>query len=133
QRLVQVFANLLTNAAKYTDPGGEIALTLSPRGMRQVAVSIKDNGIGLPPGTIAQLFEPFVQAPGASSNAEGGLGLGLAIVRKIVLDHGGEVAAESQGLGMGSQFTVVLPLAPMGIQQPATPASAMEPAGQPDA
>jgi len=133
QRLVQVFANLLTNAAKYTDPGGEIALTLAPRGRRQVEVSIRDNGVGLPAGAVAELFEPFVQAPGAASNAEGGLGLGLAIVRKIVLDHGGDVAAESQGLGMGSQFTVVLPLAPLGIPQPSTPAAATAPTRQPNA
>lgn len=111
QRLVQVFANLLTNAAKYTDPGGVIALKVQPHGAGQVAVSIVDNGIGLPPGSEAELFEPFVQAPGAASNAEGGLGLGLAIVRKIVLVHGGEVTAESPGLGLGSCFKVILPLA----------------------
>jgi len=111
QRLVQVFANLLTNAAKYTDPGGTIALTVEPRGASQVAVSIQDNGVGLPPGSVGELFEPFVQAPGAASNAEGGLGLGLAIVRKIVQAHGGEVTAESPGLGLGSRFTVSLPLA----------------------
>ena len=111
QRLVQVFANLLTNAAKYTDPGGEIALGLQPKSAREVAVTIADNGVGLPPGLVADLFEPFVQAPGAASNAEGGLGLGLAIVRKIVTAHGGEVTADSAGLGQGSRFTVVLPLA----------------------
>lgn len=111
QRLVQVFANLLTNAAKYTDPGGEIVLTLQPHGARQAWVTIQDNGVGLPTGSIAELFEPFVQAPGAASNAEGGLGLGLAIVRKIVTAHGGEVTAESAGLGQGSRFRVVLPLA----------------------
>lgn len=133
QRLVQVFANLLTNAAKYTDPGGEIALTVAPRGTRQVAVAIRDNGIGLPPGAIAELFEPFVQAPGSASNAEGGLGLGLAIVRKIVMDHGGDVAAESQGLGMGSEFTVVLPLAPNKVQQPPTASVAMPLVGHSDA
>lgn len=110
QRLVQVFANLLTNAAKYTDPGGQVSLRVAPRGPRQVAVTVQDNGVGLAPGTVADLFEPFVQAPGAASNAEGGLGLGLAIVRKIVSAHGGEVTAESAGLGLGSRFTVVLPL-----------------------
>lgn len=112
QRLVQVFANLLTNAAKYTDPGGEITLHAHPHGAGQVAVEIRDNGVGLPPGSVDELFEPFVQAPGAASNAEGGLGLGLAIVRKIVLAHGGEVTAQSAGLGLGSRFTVILPLAP---------------------
>lgn len=111
QRLVQVFANLLNNAAKYTDPGGQISLHTELRDTHQVAVSIRDDGVGIPPGTIAHLFEPFVQAPGAASNAEGGLGLGLAIVRQIVLAHGGEVTAESPGQGLGSTFTVVLPLA----------------------
>ncbi|RYZ12414.1 MAG: HAMP domain-containing histidine kinase [Comamonadaceae bacterium] len=115
QRLVQVFANLLTNAAKYTDPGGTIVLTSEARGGDRVAVTIQDDGVGLPPGAIAELFEPFVQAPGAASNAEGGLGLGLAIVRKIVLAHGGEVTAESPGPGLGSRFTVVLPVAASSV------------------
>ncbi|GKT26761.1 HAMP domain-containing sensor histidine kinase [Acidovorax sp. SUPP3334] len=115
QRLVQVFANLLTNAAKYTDPGGKIALTVGLRAADHVEVSIEDDGVGLLPGTVDDLFEPFVQAPGAASNAEGGLGLGLAIVRKIVQAHGGEVTAESPGPGQGSRFTVRLPLAPDGI------------------
>ena len=75
-------------------------------------MTILDNGVGLPPGSVADLFEPFVQAPGAASNAEGGLGLGLAIVRKIVTAHGGEVTAESPGLGQGSRFSVILPLDP---------------------
>ena len=110
-RLVQVFANLLNNAAKYTDPGGEVTLSLRPTGMRQVVVRLTDNGIGMQPGTIDDLFEPFAQAPGAASNAEGGLGLGLAIVRKIVETHGGKVTAESPGLGQGSIVTVVLTLA----------------------
>jgi signal transduction histidine kinase len=110
QRLVQVFANLLTNAAKYTDPGGDITLTLQVRGTREVLVTISDNGVGLPQGSVAELFEPFIQAPGAASNAEGGLGLGLAIVRKIVIAHGGEVTADSPGPGQGSRFSVILPL-----------------------
>lgn len=115
QRLVQVFSNLLTNAAKYTDPGGEMALQVQPSGAGKVAVAIQDNGVGLAPGSVAEMFEPFAQAPGAASNAEGGLGLGLAIVRKIVLAHGGEVTAESPGLGQGSRFTVILPLAPASL------------------
>jgi len=117
QRLVQVFANLLTNAAKYTDPGGKVVVRLAlPHAdvlhdAFTAVVSIQDNGVGLPAGSSADLFEPFVQAPGAASNAEGGLGLGLAIVRKIVHAHGGEVAAVSEGPGHGSCFTVTLPLA----------------------
>jgi len=111
-RLVQVFANLLNNAAKYTDPGGDVTLVLRITATRKVEVSVRDNGIGMQPESIDDLFEPFVQAPGAASNAEGGLGLGLAIVKKIVEGHGGTVSASSAGLGQGSTVTVLLPLAP---------------------
>ena len=111
-RLVQVFANLLNNASKYTDPGGDVTLGLRTTAARQVAVSVSDNGIGMQPESIDDLFEPFVQAPGAASNAEGGLGLGLAIVKKIVERHGGTVSAASAGLGQGSTVTVLLPSAP---------------------
>jgi signal transduction histidine kinase len=110
-RLVQVFANLLGNAAKYTDAGGELVLAMAPATHGRVAVDVRDNGTGMDPDGIAELFEPFVQAPAALGNAERGLGLGLAIVRKIVQLHGGEVQASSAGLGMGSTFTVLLPLA----------------------
>jgi signal transduction histidine kinase len=113
-RLVQVFANLLNNAAKYTDPGGDVTLGVHSAGSHQIAIVVSDTGTGMEPGSIQDLFEPFVQAPGAASNAEGGLGLGLAIVKKIVESHGGTVLAESAGLGQGSTFTVVLPLVPPG-------------------
>lgn len=111
-RLVQVFANLLNNAAKYTDPGGKLTLSLQRTEPGMASVTVRDNGIGMQPGAIDDLFEPFVQAPGAASNAEGGLGLGLAVVKKIVTIHGGEVLAHSAGLGQGSTVTVRLPLAP---------------------
>ena len=111
-RLVQVFANLLNNAAKYTDPGGDVTLALHTTTVREVVVTVRDNGIGMQPEAIDDLFEPFVQAPGAASNAEGGLGLGLAIVKKIVERHGGKVSASSTGLGQGSTVTVRLPMAP---------------------
>ncbi len=74
-------------------------------------MTVSDNGIGMEPDSIAEMFEPFVQAPGASANPEGGLGIGLALVRKIVELHGGDVLAESPGLGQGSTFTVRLPRA----------------------
>ena len=112
-RLVQVFANLLNNAAKYTDPGGDVTLVLRTTAAHQVAVTVLDNGIGMQPDAIDDLFEPFVQAPGAASNSEGGLGLGLAIVKKIVERHAGTVSAASAGLGHGSTATVLLPLAPL--------------------
>ena len=126
-RLVQVFANLLNNAAKYTDPGGDVTLSLRPVGTREVAVRVSDNGIGMQPDAIDDLFEPFVQAPGAASNAEGGLGLGLAIVRKIVETHGGRVSAESPGLGQGSIVTVVLTLVPATATAAAAPVTDRSP------
>lgn len=111
-RLVQVFANLLNNAAKYTDPDGKLTLSLQCPEPGMASVTLRDNGIGMQPDTIDDLFEPFVQAPGAASNAEGGLGLGLAVVKKIVTIHGGKVLAHSAGLGQGSTVTVRIPLAP---------------------
>jgi signal transduction histidine kinase len=117
-RLVQVFANLLNNAAKYTDPGGRIALTLRSLYPHEAVVTVSDDGTGMDPGAIAELFEPFVQAPGAASNAEGGLGLGLAIVTRIVQRHGGHVRAESAGPGQGSKFITTLPLAPLDATAP---------------
>lgn len=111
-RLVQVFANLLNNAAKYTDTGGELTLSLHPVDRGRVSVTVRDNGIGMHPDSIEDLFEPFVRAPGAATNPEGGLGLGLAVVKKIVEIHGGEVSAHSAGLGQGSTVTIRLPVAP---------------------
>ncbi len=108
-RLVQVFANLLNNAAKCTGEGGALRLELHLIDARNAVVSIHDNGVGMDPQAIADLFEPFVQAPGAASNAERGLGLGLAIVRRIVELHGGQVGAQSAGPGAGSTFTVAEP------------------------
>jgi signal transduction histidine kinase len=85
---------------------------------REAVVTVSDDGTGMDPGAIAELFEPFVQAPGAASNAEGGLGLGLAIVTKIVQRHGGHVRAESAGPGQGSTFITTLPLAPLDATPP---------------
>ncbi|MBA4326766.1 MAG: hypothetical protein C0428_00900 [Polaromonas sp.] len=106
-RLVQVFANLLTNAAKYTQPGGQISVRLALVG-HEWHVSVADNGQGLDPEAIDEIFEPFVQAPDALINAKGGLGLGLAIVKRIVDLHGGRVSASSPGPGCGSSFDVRL-------------------------
>ncbi|MEJ5991307.1 HAMP domain-containing sensor histidine kinase [Ramlibacter sp. PS3R-8] len=110
-RLVQVFANLLNNAAKYTPAGGDIALKLSsvPAGWE---VTITDTGQGFAQSGGDDLFEPFVQAPGAVVNETSGLGLGLAIVKRIVEMHGGSVVAHSAGAGKGATFTVVLPAIP---------------------
>jgi len=110
-RVRQIFANLLTNAAKYTPEGGEIRLSSSTAGAR-VSVSVADDGIGLSPDVVPSLFDPFFQAPQGKERAVGGLGVGLALVRSLARLHGGEARVESPGPGRGSTFTVELPLLP---------------------
>jgi signal transduction histidine kinase len=109
-RLVQVFSNLLSNSAKYTDKGGRITLTLDREGSEAV-VSIQDNGIGIPPQALERVFEMFSQAHSREQRADGGLGIGLSLVRTLVQMHNGSVTALSDGLGTGSTFKVRLPLA----------------------
>jgi PAS domain S-box-containing protein len=107
-RMAQVLSNLLSNAAKYSDPKSRIVL----RGARHegiVRVTVGDEGIGLAPDMIETVFEPFVQQPQALERAAGGLGLGLAIVRSLVTAHGGRVWATSGGSNQGSEFTIELP------------------------
>jgi signal transduction histidine kinase len=108
QRLAQVFANLLTNAAKYTDPGGRIEVG-SVRSDDGVLTWVRDDGRGIAASLLPRIFDPFVQGKRTVDRAEGGLGLGLAIVRSLVDLHGGKVAVQSDGLGRGSQFSVWLP------------------------
>lgn len=110
-RLVQVFTNLLNNAAKYTPPGGRISLAVRREG-EHVRVSVQDNGVGLPQDAEDSIFEMFTRLPESARPDERGLGIGLALVRRIVRAHGGTVTAQSDGLGSGSKFSVVLPLAP---------------------
>jgi len=109
-RLVQVVANLLSNAAKYTDVGGNIGLSGQKDGPN-LPLRVRDNGVGLTPELLERVFEPFVQADGTSDRARGGLGIGLALVRNLVHLHGGRVEARSEGPGRGSEFIVWLPLA----------------------
>ena len=109
-RLSQVFTNLLGNAAKYMDPGGSIVVTAN-RSAHLVAISVKDDGIGLDTASLAQVFGMFEQSEAALERAEGGLGIGLAIVKAIVELHGGTIQARSDGPGTGSEFVMVLPLA----------------------
>jgi PAS domain S-box-containing protein len=106
-RLVQVIVNLLNNAAKYTPRGGRIALAVERR-ERAVAIAIRDNGIGIDAGLLPHVFDLFTQAERTPDRAQGGLGIGLALVRNIVALHGGTVTAHSDGPGTGSVFTVVL-------------------------
>ena len=109
-RLAQVFANLLTNAAKYTDRGGRIEVTGRKEGTTLV-VTVTDNGSGIGPEMMPRLFRLFSQEQQELDRSQGGLGLGLAIVRGLVEAHGGSVAADSAGPGRGATFTVRLPAA----------------------
>ena len=109
-RLAQVIGNLLTNAAKYTEPKGRIGLTVQREG-NQAVVRIRDTGIGIAPDMLPRVFELFVQADHASAQSQGGLGIGLTLVRSLVALHHGTVHAHSDGLGKGSEFSVRLPLA----------------------
>jgi PAS domain S-box-containing protein len=107
-RLAQVISNLLSNSAKYTPDGGRITLTLERRDDNAV-MSVTDTGIGIPPGSLAGIFEMFSQVHSGRDRSEGGLGIGLALVRSLVQMHGGTVTAHSDGLGTGSRFTIRLP------------------------
>lgn len=107
-RISQVLSNLLTNAAKYTDANGRIVMTAELR-FNALRISVKDNGIGLRPETIPKLFEMFSQVDSAIDRSQGGLGIGLALVKGLVELHGGTVGANSAGLGQGSEFVVILP------------------------
>lgn len=108
-RLSQVFVNLLSNAAKYTERGGCIELTVQ-RGDEAVTVAVTDNGIGIPAEHLDRVFQMFSQVDSAVCRSRGGLGIGLSLVKHLVELHGGEVAAASAGVGRGSTFTVRLPL-----------------------
>ena len=123
-RISQALSNLLTNAAKYTDVGGRITLTatLDPAG--GLAIAVADTGIGLTPQNIPKLFEMFSQVESLVDRAEGGLGIGLALVKGLVELHGGTVEAYSDGLGHGSRFTIRLPTAALSRRQAGDTASA---------
>jgi PAS domain S-box-containing protein len=107
-RLAQVFSNLLTNSAKYTERGGRIWLAAERRG-GEVVVSVRDTGIGIPADALPRIFDMFAQVDRSIERSTGGLGIGLALVKGLVEMHGGAVTAESAGLGKGSLFTVRLP------------------------
>ncbi|WP_166894108.1 ATP-binding protein [Massilia sp. CCM 8734] len=109
KRLVQVLTNLLNNAAKYTPDGGNIVLTLALAGAH-VEISVRDDGIGMGADLLPRVFELFTQGERSADRAQGGLGVGLAVVRSLVELHGGQVDAASAGAGKGSELTVRLPL-----------------------
>jgi two-component system CheB/CheR fusion protein len=111
-RLEQVLANLLDNAARYTPPGGQITVTVGTDGT-DATVAVADNGIGIAPDVLPRVFDLFTQADRRLDRSEGGLGIGLTLVKRLVESHGGRVVAHSDGTGEGSTFTVRLPaLAP---------------------
>ena len=109
-RIGQALVNLLANAARYTPAGGALLLTAQSEA-DSVRISVVDNGVGMAPETIARIFELYAQGPAAADRANEGLGIGLALVRSIVEQHGGRIEAFSDGLGRGSRFSVTLPLA----------------------
>jgi PAS domain S-box-containing protein len=110
-RLAQAVSNLLNNAAKYTPEGGRISLAVT-RKKDEVAIAVRDNGEGIPASLLPHVFDLFTQAERSLDRSQGGLGLGLTIVRNIVAMHGGRVEANSRGPGQGSEFVVRLPVCP---------------------
>jgi PAS domain S-box-containing protein len=117
-RLAQILSNLLNNAAKYTEEGGRIDLTVEPSGGEAV-LRVRDTGVGIAADMLPQIFEMFIQVQGSVSRSEGGLGIGLTLVRSLVEMHGGRVEAHSEGPGHGSEFVVRLPL----LRETAPPAA----------
>jgi PAS domain S-box-containing protein len=110
-RLAQVFSNLLNNGAKYTPAGGRIWLLAAVEG-DQIEVRVRDTGIGISANSLPKVFEMFAQVDGSHERAQGGLGIGLTLVKRLVTMHGGSIEANSAGLGQGSEFIVRLPFDP---------------------
>jgi signal transduction histidine kinase len=123
-RLRQVISNLLDNAIKYTSARGSIRLGLTSDATRAL-LRVRDSGVGIPADRLTTIFEPFVQHPQGLARTDGGLGLGLSLVKRIVELHGGTVQAESRGTGAGAEFIVRIPLAAM----PGSPSPPPDPAG----
>ena len=120
-RLVQIFSNLLNNAAKYTPEGGELVLEVVATTDQQVRLTVRDNGVGISPRLLPHIFDIFTQAERSSDRLQGGLGLGLSLVKNLAELHGGRVTAMSSGAGTGSEFTVYLPLLPESSRAPDAP------------
>ncbi len=119
-RLAQVISNVLTNAVKYTDRNGQIRLTARQHG-QQAEIVVRDNGIGIAPHLLPHVFDLFVQADHSASKSQGGLGIGLTLVKNLLELHGGSIGVHSDGLGHGAAFTIHLPLA---AEHPAQPIAA---------
>jgi len=126
-RLTQIVTNLLNNAAKYTQTGGLVALSLELTPDGQAALHVQDNGSGIDPQLLPCVFDLFTQGSRSLDRSQGGLGLGLALARGMARLHGGDVTARSEGRGLGSRFTLTLPR----LEQPPGPAAAMAAAPPP--
>jgi signal transduction histidine kinase len=124
-RLTQVFSNLLDNAAKYTEEGGIIRLRVESDGTKAV-VRVQDNGMGISPSSLPHIFDLFTQEPRSLDRAQGGLGIGLSLVKRLVEMHGGDVEAYSAGTGTGSEFVVRLPLLDVNASEQVTPLQVSE-------
>jgi signal transduction histidine kinase/ActR/RegA family two-component response regulator len=122
-RADQILTNVLANAVKYTPEGGHVVVTFAEE-EGQVVIRVKDDGVGIAPDRIGTIFELFAQAENAIGRAQGGMGIGLALVRNLLHLHGGTISAKSDGVGAGSEFTVTFPLA----TQPPAPAVVQNPA-----
>ncbi|MCU1385557.1 MAG: hypothetical protein JWL71_4254 [Acidobacteria bacterium] len=116
-RLSQVIANVLTNAAKYTDPKGDIAIRADSRD-GAIRLTVRDTGVGIDPAMLRRVLEPFAQEHQASDRSRGGLGLGLAVVSSLVAAHGGTVALHSEGWGRGTECVICLPCSPPPPEAP---------------
>jgi CheY-like chemotaxis protein len=119
-RLSQVLSNLLNNAAKYTEAGGHIRLAAKPQD-GSVEISVIDNGMGIPPETLPKIFQMFTQGDGSIERAQGGLGVGLALTKRLIELHGGRITARSEGPGRGATFVVQLPTIEGPAAAPAQP------------
>jgi len=128
-RLTQVFTNLIGNASKYTGDDGKIDVDVMVED-HEVIVSVRDNGTGIAPEVLPHIFDLFTQGPRSLARSEGGLGVGLNVVRNLVSMHGGTVKAESDGLGQGSRFVVRLPLCALENAEPPVEAAAVQETGR---
>lgn len=118
-RVAQVLSNLLNNASKYTPQGGRIVLRVRKQG-GELVITVRDDGVGIPPDRLEEVFEMFAQIEQPNDRSQGGLGIGLALVRRLVEMHGGSVVASSEGPGKGSTFTVRLPAEESGAEADAS-------------
>jgi len=123
-RLEQILNNLLTNAVKYTPAGGRVTVSVEATPHGEAVLRVTDTGTGISPEILPTIFEPFTQSARTLDRAQGGMGLGLSVVRTLVRLHGGSVTATSAGLGHGAELTVRLPLAPAAAPEEVTAATA---------